>query len=190
MDLLKWRKENHQQWHRPQHRSGEGDDCYHITAACYEHAPFIGDSPERMQDFASALIETFMNAVAKIHAWCVLPNHYHVLAQTRGLHEMCDALGRLHGRMSFRWNGQDNARGRKTWCGVVDRFIRSERHFWATLNYIHHKPVRHGYVEGWTDWPYSSAKNYLEVVGRDEAARVWREFPGGDYGEGWDDAKL
>lgn len=68
--------------------------------------------------------------------------------------------------------------------------MRSERHFLATLNYVHHNAVRHGYVAAWTEWPWSSASEYLEKTGRVEAERVWREFPILGYGEKWDDPAL
>jgi putative transposase len=68
--------------------------------------------------------------------------------------------------------------------------MKSERHFWATLNYVLHNAVRHSYVERWQDWPYSSAAQYLEEVGREEAERRWREYPVLDYGNDWDPPEL
>ena len=47
-----------------------------------------------------------------------------------------------------------------------------------------------GYVERWTDWPFSSAADYLGAVGKEEAERRWREFPVLDYGKGWDEAEM
>lgn len=68
--------------------------------------------------------------------------------------------------------------------------MRSDRHFWATVNYVHHNPVHHGYVLLWTDWPWSSARDYLREVGREEAARAWQAYPVKDYGKGWDAPEL
>ena len=68
--------------------------------------------------------------------------------------------------------------------------MKSERHFWATLNYVHHNPVHHRYVAHWQDWPFSSAADYLESSGRAAAARVWRDFPVLDYGKDWDPAGM
>lgn len=99
-------------------------------------------------------------------------------------------LGRMHGRVSFGWNGEEGTRGRQVWCGVAERAMRNEGHFWATIHYVHNNPVHHGYVERWQEWPYSSASAYLEQMGREEAARVWKEYPVLDYGKGWDDAGL
>jgi len=54
------------------------------------------------------------------------------------------------------------------------------------MNYVHNNPVHHGYVDRWTDWPWSSAEKYLEAVGRDRASEIWREYPLLDYGKKWD----
>ena len=124
---------------------------------------------------------------AVIHAWCLLPNHYHVLCTVEDLQALVAGLGRLHGRISREWNLQDDAVGRQCWHRVTDRAMRSRAHLWATVNYIHHNPVKHGYVAKWTDWPWSSAHDYLHEVGRDQAARLWKAFPLGDYGKGWDE---
>jgi len=61
---------------------------------------------------------------------------------------------------------------------------------WAMLNYVHHNPVRHAYVERWTDWPWSSAAEYLAQTGASEAKRVWREYPLHEYGKNLDDPEM
>ena len=160
---------------------------FHVTAACYEHQEVIGASIGRMRQFSEALLALLKDAGAEVHAWCVLPNHYHLLVKVRELKETLSALGRLHGRTSHAWNGEDDLRGRKVWCAPADRLIRSDEHFWATMNYIHHNPVKHGYVVHWQDWPFGSAAGFLEAVGRDEALRIWKACPVLDYGAGWDD---
>jgi putative transposase len=92
----------------------------------------------------------------------------------------------LHGRTSFDWNGEDSARGRKVWFNCVETAMKSERHFRATLNYVHHNPVHHGYVRYWHEWPFSSASAFLSGVGREQAEKWWHEFPLLDYGKHWD----
>jgi putative transposase len=97
-------------------------------------------------------------------------------------------LGRMYGRLSFQWNGEEQTRGRQVWCGAAERYMRNEGHFWATMNYIHHNPVHHGYVQHWQDWPFSSAQEYLAQMGREFAEKAWHDYPILDYGKGWDDA--
>jgi putative transposase len=64
--------------------------------------------------------------------------------------------------------------------------MKSDRHYWATLNYVHHNPVHHRYAERWQDWPFSSAAAYLEAVGHETAWRTWKAYPILDYGKEWD----
>ena len=120
----------------------------------------------------------------------MLPNHYHALIETSDILGVLNDLGRMHGRLSYCWNGEENTRGRQVWCGVSERYMRTDAHFWATLNYVHNNPVHHGYAGCWQDWPFSSAQEYLAEMGRTFAEKTWREYPILDYGKGWDDAKL
>lgn len=184
--LLAWRKQRSFPWHSPPHALG-GMGTYHLTAACLDHAPYIGHSPERMDEFCGALLAAIGPVTTGIHAWCVLPNHYHLLVSVPDLRSATWALGKLHGRTSFNWNKAENTRGRQVWHAAADRFMRGDRHFWATINYIHHNPVRHGYVKRWQDWPYSSVHEFLARLSRAEAERIWREYPLEDYGKGWDE---
>ena len=188
-ELLAWRKHQGLPWHRPPHRAGE-KTRYHFTAACFEHRHHIGHSRERMESFCATLLGVFAQRDALIHAWCVLPNHYHALVETTVILEVLADLGRMHGRLSFDWNGEEQTRGRQVWCGAVERYMRNDRHFWATINYVQNNPVHHGYVARWQDWPYSSAAEYLAQMGHDEAERIWKEYPILGYGKGWDDPDL
>ena len=181
--ILQYRKRLKRPWHRPPHFD-QGNIHYHLTGACFEHQPFIGHSPERMAEFSELLLESLPEPPA---AWCVLPNHYHVLVRCPEIKTIGKILGSLHGSTSFRWNGEENQRGRKIWHSISDRAMRNTEHFWATVNYIHHNPVKHGYVDQWTDWPFSSAMDYLDEVGREQAVMLWKQYPVLDYGKGWDD---
>jgi len=187
-EALDYRQRHHLPWHSPPHYEGGG--CYLLTAACYEHQPVIGLSPERMAAFEQELLTEAASCSAELHCWVVLPNHYHFLARVPDPGVLLAALGQLHGRTSHRWNGEEQSRGRKVWYRAAETAMKSEAHFWATVNYVLHNPVRHGYVERWQDWPYSNAKRYLEAVGRDEVERRWREYPLLDYGDNWDPAEM
>lgn len=189
-ELLASRQRASRPWHGPLHWGQDGPAWFHLTAASYEHVPHIGHSPARMDRFADELLAVSAAQSASVAAWCLLPNHYHLLLQTPDLHALVAALGRLHGRSSREWNLEESTTGRRVFHRAADRQIRSDAHFWATLNYVHHNPVRHGYVAQWTDWPWSSAAGYLDSLGHSEANRIWRTYPLLDYGEGWDDPRF
>jgi putative transposase len=65
--------------------------------------------------------------------------------------------------------------------------MKSERHFYASLNYVLNNAVHHGYVKSWQDWVWSNATQYLEKTGRKKALEIWHEYPILDYGKNWDE---
>ena len=189
-ELLTWRKDRGNPWHSPPHRPNFGHLRFLITAACFEHRHLIGESPERMEGFSRDLLRVISVQAKQTFAWCVLPNHYHALVEAPDIKHLLHELGQFHGRTSYVWNGEDCARGRKVFLRAVERAMRSDRHFWATVNYIHHNPIRHRYAERWTEWPWSSAAEYLTQTGVNEAKRIWNDFPIRDYGKDWDDPDM
>jgi putative transposase len=187
-EALAQRQRHRLPWHGPPHYESD-TEVYLISAACFEHRPVIGLSHGRMAEFECELLEA-SRSTCRLFAWIVLPNHYHLQVHTPEVKALLGVLGRLHGRTSHAWNSEEDCRGRQVWHRAAETAMKSERHFWATLNYVLHNAVRHGYVEHWQDWPYSNAARYLAEVGREEAERRWREYPILDYGKDWDPPEL
>ncbi len=171
--------------HEPPHFE-EGVNTYMLTGVCFEHRKIL-TSASRLEEFSQALICGIKKAIsAKVYAWVVLPNHYHVLAEV-DLTVFRAWIGRLHNGKSTQWNREDDRPGRTVWYRFSDRKIRSDNHFYASINYIHFNPVRHDCVEKAGDWPWSSLHEYLEHAGKETLAEWWRKYPIYDYGKGWDD---
>src|SRR4029079_2283409 len=105
--------------------------------ACFEHEPIIAHSAERLDEFGDQLLDNCGKHADKIFAWCILPNHYHVLLQTPDLRSLLHEIGLMHGRLSFKWNGEEDSRARQVWCNCVDREMRSHRHSMVSINYVH-----------------------------------------------------
>ncbi len=188
--ILQERQQRHQPAHSPPHIVSDCTSIYLITAACFEHAPFIGKSDHRLADFSYSLCDSMRSLCRELFAWVVLPNHYHVLADVIDLHQLLHSIGQLHGRTSFQWNGEDDARGRQTWCKAAETVMKSESHFYATRNYVFHNPVHHGYCRKWTDWPFSNVTEYLDSVGHERAMYFWRSYPLYDFGKNWDSGSM
>lgn len=140
-----------------------------------------------MSEFETALLEMCNGFGVLVFAWCILPNHYHILIETDDIVGFRLALGKVHGTTSYRWNGEEGKRGRKVWYRSFERPMRSDAHFWASVNYIHNNPVRHGYCDKWQDWSFSSAGLFLDRFGREKTVEIWNAFPILDYGKGWDE---
>ena len=174
-----------QPWHAPPHFD-QGHDVFLISAACYRHQPVMA-SEERRHEWEEAVLEgTSGMPGARLDGWVVLPNHYHLLV-IGDLDVLGRWIGRLHNGKATQWNREDGTPGRRVWYRFSDRAIRSERHYYATLNYIHANPAKHGHVSDAGTWPTSSLRRYFEQVGRERLVEWWMEYPVGDYGKGWDD---
>jgi putative transposase len=172
-------------WHRPPHPEAVGEYRL-VTGTCFEHRKIL-HSAKRLAWFEAELLRTFGQLKAECAAWCVLPNHYHVLVQIADIKAFAKAIGHLHGRTSFEMNREDHARGKRVWYNYQDRVMRSESHFFTSLNYVHNNPVKHGYVKRWQEWPFSSVHAYLETMGRDWLLDLWLRYPVLQYGKGWDE---
>ncbi|MBN2002050.1 MAG: transposase [Anaerolineae bacterium] len=171
--------------HQPPHPIQE-DAYYLLTAACYEHQHHI-HTPERRQMLLDLLFEHFTRHGMEIHAWVVMTNHYHLLVHVTEFEILGEIFRRIHGRTSHDWNQEDQTPGRKVWYRYSDRAIRSDRHYYTTLNYIHYNPLKHETADSPYNWPWSSVHWYLKHHGREWLRDLWQSYPLRDYGKTWDD---
>lgn len=171
--------------HSPPHPIRD-QSFYLLTATCYEHKHHMR-SQERREQILNRLFELFTGNGMEILAWVVLPNHYHLLVHVTNFGTLGGVFRLVHGAASRQWNLEDETLGRKVWYRYADRVIRSERHYYTTLNYIHYNPVKHGCVGSPCEWEESSVHWYLEHHGREWLRDVWAECPIRDYGCGRDD---
>ncbi|NEO83064.1 MAG: transposase [Spirulina sp. SIO3F2] len=183
--------------HRPPHPIRD-QSFYLLTAACYEHQCHLY-SDARRQQLLSLLFERFVDVGIELRGWVILPNHYHLLIylgkvrsedfspRYQPFEEISKVLKRVHGTTSRQWNVADQTVGRTVWFAYSDRAIRSERHYYTTLNYIHYNPVKHGWANSPYDWAYSSVHWYLEEEGRAWLRDSWVRYPVKEYGKDWDD---
>lgn len=169
--------------HSPPHPIKDASH-YLITTACYEHKHRI-TTPQRRQQLLNQLFETFIQENITILAWVVLTNHYHLLTKTVDFRWLSKQLRLIHGRTAHQWNKEDGLTG-KMWYSYSDRAIRSEKHYYTTLNYIHYNPVKHHLVSSPYDWQESSIDWYLQEKGRNWLRACWLEYPVKDYGQEWD----
>ena len=170
--------------HAPPHWRGVPGE-FLITAACYEHR-HIFENPNDLSWLAEQTLQALTLAGLSHAAWVFLPNHYHVLLQAQDLSDVSETLRLLHSRIATEINGRQKQRGRQVWYRFTDRLIRNERHYWATVNYIHFNPVKHGYVDQAQNWAWSSVHDYLATQGKEWLERAGKDFPFEDYGKGWD----
>jgi REP-associated tyrosine transposase len=186
-EIIKYRHAHGYPLHAPPHPF-RGAGAYLITAANFEHRAIM-NSLTRRTEFEARLLNSIKEITEDIIAWVVLANHYHVLLTIQSLNDISAALKHLHGTISREWNIEDNRTGkRRVWYKFADTYIRNDTHLRVAFNYIHHNPVKHGYVSDPLDWPWSSLQSYYEDKGQTWLQEQWNSHePPGDFGKGWDD---
>jgi len=94
----------------------------------------------------------------RLLAWCVMPNHVHVLIETNSANPVSKIV---QGWKSYtaRLINQHLARSGSVWMrDYFDRYIRDDRHLASVFAYIHNNPIKAGLVPHEQDWPHSSAR--------------------------------
>lgn len=101
-----------------------------------------------------------------IWAWCLMPNHSHLIAVPKTEDGLRRALGEAHRRYTLEINQREGWQGH-LWQGRFFSAPMDERYTLAAARYIELNPVRAGIVERPEDYPWSSARAHL--AGRDDA---------------------
>jgi putative transposase len=100
-------------------------------------------------------------------AYCVMPNHWHLIVRPTSRPALSAYLHWVSGTHALRWN---RSRGR-TGLGHVyqGRFkafpILYERHLLTAIRYVEANPVRAGLVDHAADWSWSSNANHRPAEG-------------------------
>ncbi len=95
-----------------------------------------------------------------VWAYCLMPNHVHLIVVPSD----ADGLRRLLGDAHRRYTGFINARHRWTghlWQGRFGAVAMDEAHLVAAARYVALNPVRARLCERAEDWPWSSARAHI-----------------------------
>jgi putative transposase len=101
-----------------------------------------------------------------IWAYCLMPNHVHLVAVPESEDGLCRALGEAHRRYTRHVNFREAWRGH-LWQGRFASFVMDEAYLLRAVRYVELNPVRAGIVKRPGDYPWSSAAAHL--AGKDDA---------------------
>ncbi len=94
----------------------------------------------------------------RLLAWCVMPNHVHVLIEPAEGVPLATILHAWKSYTAKRINRLLGRSGRLWQREYYDRYIRNDHHLAAVIRYIHHNPVKAGLVGTPEAWRFSSAR--------------------------------
>jgi putative transposase len=101
----------------------------------------------------------------EIWAYCLMPNHVHLIAVPKTEDGLRRAIGEAHRRYTRRINFREKWRG-YLWQGRFASFIMDEPYLLAAARYVELNPVRAKLTLNAEEWPWSSARAHLS--GRDD----------------------
>ncbi len=138
--------------------------AHHVTQRGNGRArTFFGDEDYAL--YRGLLAEHCRNAGVGVWAWCLMPNHVHLIlvpSDTDGLRRALSAVHR-------RYAGIIHARRRRTghfWQGRFGAVAMDEDHLAAAIRYVSLNPVRARLVRRAQDWRWSSTRAHL--TGKDD----------------------
>jgi putative transposase len=135
---------------------------HHVTQRGNRRQPtFFSDA-----DFAlylSLLRFWCARAGTKVWAWCLMPNHVHLILVPAHADGLRAALGPAHRRYTWEVNEREGWRGH-LWQSRFASFPLDEAHLHACLRYVELNPVRARLVARPEEWRWSSARGHLGLA--------------------------
>lgn len=95
-----------------------------------------------------------------IWAYCLMPNHVHLIAVPSTPEGLAKAIGEAHRRYSRIVNKREGWIGH-LWQERFASFVMDETYLLAAVRYVEMNPVDAGLVERPEDYPWSSAKAHM-----------------------------
>jgi putative transposase len=162
---------------------------HHVTQRGNRRLPtFFSDGDYAL--YRHLLREGCATAGTRIWAWCLMPNHVHLILVPESEDGLRAALAETHRRYTKVVNAREGWRGH-LWQGRFASFAMDEEWLIACARYVELNPVRAGLVSRPEDWRWSSARIHLGA-GRDpltdaapllERVPDWRALLGGGLDE-------
>jgi putative transposase len=148
---------------------------YHVTHRGNRGGPVFFDESDYLV-YLGLLSSNAVREGLRIWAYCLMPNHVHLIVAGDRATSMARAIGSTHRRHAQRVNG------RQGWTGHLwaNRFYSTPmdgRHLWAAVRYVELNPTRAGFVKSPAEFPWSSARAHAGMATEGLLA-VDRPFPG------------
>lgn len=105
-----------------------------------------------------------------VWAYCLMPNHVHMIAVPAAEDSLRRAIGEAHRRYTRKVNARQQWKGH-LWQGRFASYPMEDNYILTAARYIELNPVRAGLLERSEDYPWSSAKAHLTGQ-NDELVRV------------------
>ena len=115
---------------------------------------------EDCETYIELVAESCERARVEIWAYCLMPNHVHLIGVPERAESLARALGEAHRRYTRRVNFREGWRG-YLWQGRFASFPMDETHCLCAARYVELNPVRAGLAETPEAYRWSSARAHF-----------------------------
>jgi len=165
-------------------------DATHFVTLTVLHWIPVFTRPQTV-DILLESLRFLMKDGLKVHAYVILENHLHLIVQSPRLdkdmarfksftaRKLLAYLEQHHVKtileqLAFYKKAHKTDRQYQFWQeGIHPELIQNEAMMLQKIEYIHHNPVKRGYVDQAVHWRYSSARNYEGEVGLIDIDKCW-----------------
>jgi len=157
-------------------------ECYHL----YNHANGSDNLFVEERNYGYFLMKAsiYLKKSVKVYAYCLMPNHFHLLIRVRDEKEIREhlshsivfremselekiyfiedwiskSLANFFSSYTQSFNKVYGRKGSLFMPNFKRTWVENDRAFANMIRYIHMNPVKHGFVEGVGDWEFTSYK--------------------------------
>jgi len=163
----------------------------HFLTCTVLHWLPIFTNQDSVQIIIDSLTHLQKNDNLTIFSYVILENHLHLVAQSDDIrktmqkfksysaYELLKLLQKQNAttlltQFAFHKKAHKTESTYQIWEeGFHPKLIQSEEMMFEKINYIHHNPVKRGYIDEAEHWRYSSARDYKGIDGLLEVERLW-----------------
>ena len=110
--------------------------------------------------YLDLLADQLPQANTVVLAYCLMPNHVHLILVPHNKDSLATLLRRTHARYARRVNQMHDWQGH-LWQERFHSFVMDEEHLLAAARYVELNPVRAGLCQRADEWPWSSVHFHL-----------------------------
>jgi len=118
---------------------------------------------EDYEVYLSLMREWCQSSGVEVWAYCLMPNHIHLVAVPGSEESLARGIGEAHRRYTRYINFKNRWKG-YLWQGRFASFPMDENYLLAAVRYVELNPVRAGIVRNAEDYTWSSARAHLAGV--------------------------
>lgn len=129
---------------------------HHVTQRGNRRQPtFFGEGDYAL--YCDLMAQALAAHGVRCWAWCLMPNHVHLVLEPSSEAGLARALKLAHQRYTRAINAREGWTG-FLWQGRFASCALDEGHALAAVRYVELNPVKAGLVRRAADWPWSSAR--------------------------------